>query len=251
MHFPDLIIFLRGLVPPASSKQSAGDFAGDLAAEGIDLAAQKHLQRAVHARDEPEQRVGQVQPHGALLHGGAGSLVHVVVVAVQEDFGEYPKDGDPQHEEQQVPSKEPVRLEPARYGSKGRDDGEEEGSDARGHGNDEAEYPGGGRILGVLSTLMHALAVDTDDDDTEDELEAADDQARDVLVDAERGGGSLLAISEATICGALHGSFHPIAIVVVVVVFVVGPVFGSKVVFCEATLKLLLNVGIVDDGLGH
>lgn len=177
---------------------------GDLFPEGVNPPTHKGLDEPVNARYQPEDSIDEVHPDGALLNGGAAPLVRVIIVPVEEDASKDAKHDDPQQEQRQVPREQARGLEPVGDGAERRGDGEGDGGDAREPRDDEAKDPLGreGRALGTV-LLVDAVAVEPDDDEAQDELQAADHPARDVLPGLERGRGRLLAVADAGVCTPL------------------------------------------------
>lgn len=77
----------------------------------IYLVAQESLDAAVDARNQPENGVHQIHPHGSLHRSRAAALVLVVAVPLEEDAREDSEDDNPHDEQEQVPGEGSVRLE--------------------------------------------------------------------------------------------------------------------------------------------
>lgn len=153
----------------------AGGLAGEEAAEALALLDGVAVDEAISSREEPEDAVQQVDPNCG-LHGHNVDVVPVLVVLglvlvahVEELAGEGAEHGDPEHEQQQVPEEQLVRL-PEGYGK-------DYGCDARDCRYEERVNPG--RSLGIAISVVccYASAVEAADDQGENQLDTPSAEA--------------------------------------------------------------------------
>lgn len=157
---------------------------------GVDLARDEGAEAAVGAGEDPEDGVDEVDPDGVAHRADARVLVPLVRVVAghaEEQDGKDAEDDEPEHEEGEVPGEE------ARRAHEGLRHGEEDGRGGAQGGHEERVDPLGG--LGPAGAVVgaHARAVEADDDEGEDELEPAADEAEPGLVEVDGLGYGALA----------------------------------------------------------
>ncbi len=172
------------LGPEAGFFKLAGDLVFDLLELAVDLlvdlAGDEGAEAAVAAGQQPEEGVDEIEPDGVAHEAHTRVLVPFVLGVVghaQEDDGEGAEDGDPEHEEGEVPGEEP------RGPHEGLRDGEGHGRHGAQRRNEQRVHPLHGLRPVVAVVRAHARAVQTDDDEGEDQLQTTADEAEPGLVD--------------------------------------------------------------------
>lgn len=193
----DMSVFAMGFL---GLGKASGNVAIDLVADSVleiiklvvnlvvDLVTEEGAETAPATRDGPEDTVDEIDPDGALHDRDARALILIKVIGLGEKgTGEDAKDDEPEQKEQQIPREEAMGLD------EWLRDSEESTGDARRASDEESKDP-----CWVLGTVVagvggNTATVKATDDEGEDELDTAGNEASHCLVDEDGLRGSTLA----------------------------------------------------------